>query len=94
MENLLARTLIWLVVVVVVLVLAEVVWRVRSGRGFNKRTALTTLGLAAGNVPAAVLNGILVGAVFAGSWQIAPVHWPQDEWKTWVAGFVVVEFAY
>jgi len=93
LENLLARSPLWLAIVVG-LVVVEIVWRVRSGRGYDARTALTTLGLAAGNVPAAVLNAVLVGAVFTATWSVAPVHLPLDDWKTWAAGFVAVEFAY
>jgi sterol desaturase/sphingolipid hydroxylase (fatty acid hydroxylase superfamily) len=93
MEALLARSPAWLAVVLG-LVLVEVAWRVRSGRGYDRRNALTTLGLAAGNVPAALLNGFIIGATFAAAWKIAPVHLPLGDWKTWVAGFVAVEFAY
>jgi sterol desaturase/sphingolipid hydroxylase (fatty acid hydroxylase superfamily) len=93
MENLLTRSPGWLALVVA-LVLLEVVWRVRGGRGYDTRTAMTTLGLAAGNIPAALLNGLLIGAVFAAAWKVAPVHLPLDDWKTWVTGFVAVEFAY
>lgn len=93
MEALLARSPAWLAVVVG-LVLVEIVWRVRSGRGYDRRNALTTLGLAAGNIPAAFLNGLLVGGVFTFSWTLAPVHLPLDNWRTWLAGFVAVEFAY
>jgi len=93
MEALLARSPAWLAIVVG-LVLVEVAWRVRSGRGYDRRNALTTLGLAAGNVPAALLNGLVIGGVFAAAWKIAPVHLPLGDWKTWVAGFVAVEFAY
>jgi sterol desaturase/sphingolipid hydroxylase (fatty acid hydroxylase superfamily) len=93
MESLFARSPAWLAIVVA-LVLVEVVWRVRSGHGYDKRTALTTLGLAAGNIPAALLNGVLIGAAFAAAWRIAPGHLPLGDWKTWVAGFVAVEFAY
>lgn len=93
MDALLTRSPAWLAVVLG-LVLVELVWRMRSGRGYDRRNALTTLGLAAGNVPAAVLNGVVIGAVFAAAWKIVPVHLPLDDWKTWVAGFIAVEFAY
>jgi sterol desaturase/sphingolipid hydroxylase (fatty acid hydroxylase superfamily) len=92
-DALLTRSPAWLAVVLG-LVLVEVVWRVRSGRGYDRRNALTTLGLAAGNIPAAILNGLVIGAVFAAAWKIAPIHLPMNDWKTWVAGFIAVEFAY
>lgn len=93
MDALLTRSPGWLAVVLG-LVLVELVWRVRSGRGYDRRNALTTLGLAAGNIPAALLNGAVIGAVFGVSWKIAPVHLPLDDGKTWLAGFIAVEFAY
>ncbi len=93
MDALLTRSPAWLAVVLA-LVLVEIVWRVRSGRGYDRRNALTTLGLAAGNIPAAILNGLAIGAVFAAARKIAPVHLPLGDWKTWIAGFIAVEFAY
>ena len=60
MDTLLAKSPLWLAVVFA-LVLVELTWRVRGGRGYDKRTALTTLGLIAGNVPAAALNAIVLG---------------------------------
>lgn len=93
METPLARAPGWLAVVLA-LVVVEIVWRVRSGRGYDRQGALTTLGLAAGNVPAAIVNGVLIGGLFAAAWRVAPVHLPLDDWRTWAAGFVLVEFAY
>ncbi|WP_432787584.1 sterol desaturase family protein [Novosphingobium rhizosphaerae] len=93
MDALLTRSPAWLAVVVG-LVFAEIVWRLRSGRGYDRGNALTTLGLAVGNIPTAILNGVVIGAVFDAAWKIAPIHLPLDDWKTWVAGFLAVEFAY
>jgi sterol desaturase/sphingolipid hydroxylase (fatty acid hydroxylase superfamily) len=93
MESIFARSPGWLAVVLG-LVAVEIVWRVRSGHGYDRRNALTTLGLAAGNIPAAILNGLLVGGVFAVVWKIAPVHLSLGDWKTWAIGFIAVEFAY
>ncbi|GLI96810.1 sterol desaturase family protein [Sphingobium sp. BS19] len=93
MDTLLAKSPLWLAVVLA-LVLVELTWRVRGGRGYDKGTALTTLGLIAGNVPAAALNAIVLGGLFSATWAIAPVHLPLDNWKTWAAGFIAVEFAY
>lgn len=84
----------WWLAVVAVLVLVELAWRQRSARGYDRATTLTTLGLVAGNIPAAVLNGVVIGAVFAAAWAIAPWRLPTDDWRTWAAGFVAVEFAY
>lgn len=93
MESLLARSPGWLAVVFA-LIAIEIVWRVASGRGYDRRNALTTLGLAAGNIPAAILNGLLVGSVFATAGKIAPIHLSLGDWKTWATGFFAVEFAY
>lgn len=93
MDELLARSPLW-IVLVLAMVLVELVWRVREGRGYDRRTALTTLGLVAGNIPAAALNAVVLGAVYAAAWQVAPVHLALNDWKTWAAGFVAVEFAY
>lgn len=93
MDHLVARSPLWLVLMLA-LVLVELVWRVRSERGYDGNTALTTLGLVAGNVPAAALNAVVLGAVYGAVWALAPIHLPLDDWRTWVAGFVAVEFAY
>ena len=93
MDGVLLRSPWWLAVIAV-LVLIELAWRQRTSRGYDRATALTTLGLVAGNVPAAVLNGVVIGAVFAAAWAVAPWRLPTDDWRTWAAGFVAVEFAY
>ncbi len=93
MDNLIARSPFWLVLMLS-LILVEIVWRIRSARGYDGCTALTSLGLVAGNIPAAALNGILLGSVFGAVWALAPVRLPLDDWRTWAAGFVAVEFAY
>ena len=93
MDDVVARSPLWLAGIFA-LVLVELVWRVRDGRGYDKRTALTTLGLVVGNIPAAALNAVVLGTVYGLAWKITPVHLPLDDWKTWAAGFVAVEFAY
>lgn len=93
MDHILSRSPVWLAVMLA-LVLVEVVWRVRSNHGYDRTTALTTLGLVAGNIPAAALNAVVLGAVYSAVWVIAPVHLPLGDWRTWAVGFVAVEFAY
>lgn len=88
-----ARSPLWLATMLV-LVLAEAGWRLKSRRGYDGRAALTTLGLALGNIPFALFNTFLVGSVFALASRLAPLHWPVGHWLTWAAGFVAVEFAY
>ncbi|PTQ09417.1 sterol desaturase [Sphingomonas oleivorans] len=89
----LARSPIFLTVVTIT-VLAEIVWRLRTGRGYDHATALTSLGLAAGNIVMAALKGSILGGIYAAIWSIAPVHLPMDDWRVWAAGFLAVEFAY
>ena len=93
MSHALSRAPVWLGVALLS-VLAELAWRLLSRRGYDGRSALTTLGLMAGNVPAAVLHALVVGGLFAAAWRIAPVHLPLRSAWTWTGGFVAVEFAY
>jgi sterol desaturase/sphingolipid hydroxylase (fatty acid hydroxylase superfamily) len=84
---------LWLAVVAAS-VLAELGWRQWTGRGYDGTTALTTLGLVVGNIPAAALNVVIIGGAYALIWRFAPLRWPLHDWKTWAAGFLLVEFAY
>lgn len=88
-----ARSPFWLAIVVA-LVLVELGWRRWSGRGYDGRVALTTLGLAAGNIVAAGINALAIGAIYAALWRIAPLRWPIDDWRSWAVGFLLVEFTY
>jgi len=88
-----ARSPGWLAVVGL-LALAELVWRLRTARGYDRRNALATLGLIAGGLPFAALSAMVLGGVFALAWRLAPVRLPLDDWRTWVVGFIAVEFAY
>lgn len=89
----LARSPVFLTVALIT-VLAEMIWRIRTGRGYDRTTALTTLGIAGGNIMLAIWRGGVLAAVYAAAWAAAPVHLPVDDWRVWVAGFFVVEFAY
>ena len=60
--DLLQRSPLWLGFVAA-LVLAEALWRLRSGRGYDPRTALTTLGVVVGNIPFGLLNGLALAGV-------------------------------
>lgn len=93
MEMMLSRSPLWLVVVLG-LVMVEVVWRIGSGRGYDRGTALTTLGLVAGNIPAAILNGMALSLIYTAAWKLAPMHLSMTDWRVWVAGFFATEFAY
>lgn len=72
----------------------EIGWRLAGGRGYDRREALTSLGIAAGRLPLAVLNAVAIGAAFTAAWSIAPCKLPLADWRVWAAGFVAVEFAY
>jgi len=88
-----ARAPLWLGTMLL-LVLAEAGWRVASRRGYDGGAALTTLGLVLGNIPFALLNTVVVGAIFMRAARVTPLHWPAGHWLTWVAGFFAVELAY
>ena len=87
------RSPVWLGIALV-LVLIELAWRLHSRRGYDRGTAMTTLGLVAGHIPVAILTSLTLAGIYGFVWKIAPVHWPLDDWRTWALGFVVVEFAY
>ncbi len=84
---------LWLTFVAA-MVMAEALLRLRSGRGYDRGTALTSFGLILGGVPFAAFNGLVIAAIYSSLWSVAPVHLPLDDWRTWVAGFLLVELAY
>lgn len=83
-----------LVLVMALAIVAELGWRLRSGRGYDRRAAFGSLGVGLGNLAFGVLNGLAIGAVMSWVWRFAPVRWPLDDVGTWVAGFLLVELAY
>jgi len=87
------RAPLWLAIVAAC-VLIEFAWRKRAGRGYDGGTALASLGLALGNIPAAALNTAIIGGGYALVWRYAPIRWPLHDWRTWSVGFLLVEFAY
>jgi sterol desaturase/sphingolipid hydroxylase (fatty acid hydroxylase superfamily) len=74
--------------------LLDMSWRLARGRGYGWSEAGATLGVAAGNLVLGALSAAVVGAVYAAAWRLSPLRWPTSDWRTWAAGFVVVEFAY
>lgn len=88
-----ARSPVFLMVALIA-VLAEIVWRLRTGRGYDGRAAATTMGLVAGKMIAGAFYAATVGGLFAAIWALVPHHFPIDRWQSWVAGFFAVEFAY
>lgn len=93
MESVIGRSPLWLALVLAT-ALIEILWRSRTGHGYDRRAALTTVGLVAGSIPFAMLNALVVGSAYAAAWRIAPIHLPVTDWRTWVAGFAAVEFLY
>lgn len=75
-------------------ILAELVWRLRSGRGYDGRAALTTAGLVAGNLVAGVLHAAVLAAAFSTVWAYVPHRFSAAQWQSWAIGFFAVEFAY
>lgn len=85
----------WLLATMAMLVVAEWWWRARiSRRGYDLQQARASLLVAAGHVIARVVTAAALTGVFAAAWALAPWHWPLDDARTWLAGFVAVEFAY
>ena len=75
--------------------LAEAFWRLRVvRRGYDVRAAWVSLALGAGNLAFGAAYAFAIGAVFATAARLAPLHWPLHDWRAWLAGFVLVEFAY
>jgi sterol desaturase/sphingolipid hydroxylase (fatty acid hydroxylase superfamily) len=76
-------------------IVVEALWRARSaGRGYDMKAAAATLGVAAGDLMFGGLGAGVIAAAYAFVWRLAPVRWPLGDWRTWAAGFVLVEFAY
>jgi sterol desaturase/sphingolipid hydroxylase (fatty acid hydroxylase superfamily) len=83
-----------LIAVAALVGLAELAWRLRVGRGYDRADAWASARIAFGHIFAGAVNGFLIALVFAQVSRVMPVRWPLDDWRTWAVGFVVVEFAY
>ena len=82
------------VVAVIVLSVVEYRWRVRTGRGYDLGALGGTVGTAIGQfLFKGLMNGV-IGVAMLGVFALAPIQWPLDDWRTWIAGFVVLEFFY
>lgn len=80
--------------VVLLFALAEFVWRRRSGRGYDLGALGASLGVMVGQFVSKLITGGLVTAAMFAVFALAPVQWAMDDWRTWAAGFFVVEFFY
>jgi sterol desaturase/sphingolipid hydroxylase (fatty acid hydroxylase superfamily) len=77
------------------LIALEWIWR-RHGenRLYDGAAARASLGVGLGRAASAVLSLAIIAPVYAALWRAAPVKLPVDDWRVWLAGFIVVEFAY
>ena len=77
------------------LALLEWWWRRHvARRGYDGKAALASLAIGVGHVLSAALTAAAIAAIYAMAWRLAPHRWPLHDWRTWLAGFVAVEFAY
>lgn len=80
---------------VLLAVLAEMVWRRRiARRGYDFAAAAASLGIAAGGFVLKPVTGAAIALVYTAAWEATPLRLPVDDWRTWAAGFLAVEFAY
>lgn len=85
----------WLLLAMTVFILAEWWWRWHvARRGYDGGEACASLAIAFGNLFTGALGAVVLGGLFSAAARLAPLHWPLRDWRTWVAGFVAVEFAY
>lgn len=80
-------------VVMLALVIAEYAWR-RARGGYDVRAVAASFGVAAGQALIRPVTGIATLAAFQLAHDWSPFPLPVDDWRTWVAGFVALEFAY
>jgi sterol desaturase/sphingolipid hydroxylase (fatty acid hydroxylase superfamily) len=83
-----------LIAVMLLAVLIEYAWRLRTQRGYDMAGAWATLRIAVGHLVFGALNVLLLGFVFVQVARMAPVRLPMSDWRVWAAGFVLVEFVY
>lgn len=83
-----------ILVIMLALVLAEFLWRRQSLRGYDGGAVAASLGVALGQAVIRPATGLVLGAILFALADVTPLHWPSQDWRTWVAGFIAVEFAY
>ncbi|MDE8651255.1 sterol desaturase family protein [Novosphingobium album (ex Liu et al. 2023)] len=84
----------WILGVMLLLAAAEYLWHRRRGGTYDARSAAASLGVAVGQFAIRPLTAIMLAAIFGWLAGLAPVSLPADDWRTWAAGFLAVEFAY
>jgi sterol desaturase/sphingolipid hydroxylase (fatty acid hydroxylase superfamily) len=81
--------------VVVLFVIGEALWRTRiARRSYAVTGAFASFGMAIGNVVFKPLNAAIIGAAFMAVYAAAPMKLPLEDWRVWVVGFAAVEFVY
>jgi sterol desaturase/sphingolipid hydroxylase (fatty acid hydroxylase superfamily) len=79
----------------VALIALEASWRTLvQRRNYDAKAAAASIGVAVGHAATGVLNGAFVSTVYLALWDLTPIHLPVKDWRTWIVGFIAVEFAY
>lgn len=68
--------------------------RLRSGQSYDRSALYGTLGVAAGQIVANGLAGVLIGAVYLAVWTLSPLRAPMDAAWSWALLFILSEFLY
>ena len=63
-------------------------------KGYERRDTATSLTMGLGNVAINVGWKVVVVAVYAALYELAPFHFPADVWWTWIALFLADDLAY
>lgn len=79
---------------VIVIALAEYLWRRKRKLAYDGKAVLATIGVAVGQgLTKLAFSSVIVYALMAG-YSFAPWQFALEDWRTWVLGFFAVEFAY
>jgi sterol desaturase/sphingolipid hydroxylase (fatty acid hydroxylase superfamily) len=83
----------WILLVMLLAAVGEYLWRRKRG-GYDIGAAMASFGVALGQAVIRPVTGIALAVVFRAAFDLAPFSLAADDWGTWAAGFVAVEFAY
>jgi len=83
---------VFFILAVITLAIAEYVWRLRSGRGYDLAALSGTVGTWVGQALMRGLTAGAIGTVMLFAFSVAPVQWPVADWRVWLIGFFLVEF--
>jgi sterol desaturase/sphingolipid hydroxylase (fatty acid hydroxylase superfamily) len=88
----------WIVLVIlavaVAMALAEYGWRRTTGRSYDLQGARVSLLVWLGQLLLRPLSLGLTGLMLTLAGRLAPWVWPQDDWRCWAVGFVLVDLGY